>query len=61
MRRVRYAVAASLDGYIAGPNGELTGSLRIRILISPRSSANSTRSWWDAGRLNEWSGQACPA
>lgn len=22
MRRVRYAVAASLDGYIAGPNGE---------------------------------------
>src|SRR5438552_1696815 len=22
MRRIRYAVAASLDGYIAGPNGE---------------------------------------
>ncbi len=22
MRRVRYAVAMSLDGYIAGPNGE---------------------------------------
>jgi hypothetical protein len=23
MRRVRYPVAASLDGYIAGPNGEV--------------------------------------
>jgi dihydrofolate reductase len=22
MRRIRYSVAASLDGYIAGPNGE---------------------------------------
>ena len=22
MKRIRYAVAASLDGYIAGPNGE---------------------------------------
>ena len=22
MRRVRYSVVASLDGYIAGPNGE---------------------------------------
>ena len=22
MRKIRYAVAASLDGYIAGPNGE---------------------------------------
>ena len=22
MRRIRYAVAMSLDGYIAGPNGE---------------------------------------
>lgn len=23
MRRVRYSVAMSLDGYIAGPNGEI--------------------------------------
>jgi hypothetical protein len=22
MRRIRYTIAASLDGYIAGPNGE---------------------------------------
>ena len=25
MRRVRYAVAMSLDGYVAGPNASMTG------------------------------------
>jgi dihydrofolate reductase len=36
MRRIRYAVAASLDGYIAGPNGEADW-----IIMDPEIDFNS--------------------
>ena len=44
MRRIRYGVAMSLDGYIAGPDGELpTGSCTTLTSTSPRCSRSSTR------------------
>ena len=43
MRRVRYAVAASLDGYIAGPNGEADW-----IIMDPAIDLNSFFQQFDA-------------
>ena len=43
MRRVRYAVAASLDGYIAGPNGEADW-----IIMDPAIDFNSFFQQFDA-------------
>ena len=34
MRKIRYAVAMSLDGYIAGPNGEFD-----RIVMDPSTDS----------------------
>ena len=43
MRRIRYQVAISLDGYVPGPNGEFDWIVRTRRLISRRYSSNLTR------------------
>ena len=64
MRRVRYAVAVSLDGYIAGPNGEADW-----IIMDPAIDFNSFLQQfdtvlWDAGPSNLWRAPAvsqCPA
>jgi len=42
MRKIRYAVAMSVDGYIAGPNGEADELASTRKSTSLRSGRNST-------------------
>ena len=56
MRRVRYVVAMSLDGYIAGPNGEADWIIMDPDIDFEHSSTGSTRFLWGAGRLREWQG-----
>lgn len=65
MRRVRYSVAMSLDGYIAGPNGESDwividpeydfGSLlkQFDTLLMGRKTYEATRGQSGAGRCPE--------
>jgi hypothetical protein len=51
MRRARYMVAMSLDGYIAGPNGEADWIIMDPDIDFPEhSSSSSTRFLWDAER-----------
>jgi len=42
MRRIRYCVASSLDGFIAGPNGEADWIAYDPESILPRFGRNST-------------------
>ena len=44
MRRLRYGVAASLDGYIAGPNGEADWIVMDPEIDCGRWRASSTHS-----------------
>ena len=57
MRRVRYVVAMSLDGYIAGPNGEVDWIIMDPTSTSGRSSSSSTPFLWDAARSRTWEEQ----
>ena len=49
MRRIRYAVATSLDGYIAGPNGEADWIIMDPEIAFGARSPSSTPSSLDAG------------
>ncbi len=42
MKKIRYGVAMSLDGFIAGPNGGPIGLSRTRKSISRKSGRAST-------------------
>jgi RibD C-terminal domain len=57
MRRIRYAVAISLDGYIAGPKGEADW-----IILDPEIDFGAFFEQFDtfllgAGRLRRWDAQ----
>jgi hypothetical protein len=54
MRRVRYAVVMSLDGYIAGPEDEADWITSDRNSISLHYSVSSTPFWSGAGHLTGW-------
>lgn len=53
MRRIRYAVAASLDGYIAGPKGEADW-----IIMDPDIDFGAIFEQFDTVLLDCWNGWA---
>ena len=56
MRRIRYSVAMSLDGYIAGPNGEydwIELDPSAGAAISKRSTRSSIPCSWGARAMSK--------
>ncbi len=54
MRRIRYQVAMSLDGYIAGPKGEHDWILMDPEIDFREFFRSSIRYLWGVGRSNRW-------